>query len=63
MNLQICCSSGLSDSLEDRFMQMQKDQVKKAVKPLKEEVPRIKGDAAVGVMKHKDGTVEIRKLN
>jgi hypothetical protein len=44
-------------------MQMQKDQVKKAVKPLKEEVPRIKGDAAVGVMKHKDGTVEIRKLN
>ena len=36
--------------------------VKKAAPAIKEEVPRIKSDAAIGIMIHKDGTIEKRKF-
>jgi len=41
---------------------MQIKQAKKAAPAMKEQVPKIRNDAAIGVMKHKDGTTEKRKF-
>jgi len=41
---------------------MQIKQAKKAAPAMKEQVPRVKSDAAIGIMKHKDGTIEKRKF-
>lgn len=34
----------------------------KTARPLQEQVPKIESDRAIGVMIHKDGTVEKRKF-
>lgn len=37
-------------------------QTQKKQKPLAEQFKKINGDAAIGVMRHKDGTIEKRKM-
>jgi len=42
-------------------MSQNKKHVKRQ-KPITEDFKKINGEAAVGIMKHKDGTIEKRKL-